>query len=244
MASYKTTGIVLRRSNFGEADRIVTFLTPDRGKIRVVAKGVRRIKSRMAGHLELFNTVEIMLAEGRNLDIITSARLQRSADAIVQDYERMGHGYLFAEMVDRLVEDDHAHPELFDQLDVVYQRLGEEGINVLTELHFKLNLLDTLGYRPHLEACAVCHNHDETQTYYISPAAGGMVCANCTSLRSLPMTSNHIKLWRLALNHPVDQLAVVKDAGVLAQETMPAVDEFYDYTFGKRFKSQQFLTRA
>src|SRR5438045_828289 len=105
MAFYKTTGIVLRRMNLGEADRIITILTRDHGKVRAVAKGVRRIKSRMAGHLELFGAVELMFAEGRNLDIITSARLMRSAELLSDTPKTLGYAFLLTEMLDRLIDE-------------------------------------------------------------------------------------------------------------------------------------------
>ncbi len=243
MSQVKTEGIVLRRSNFGEADRVITFLTPDRGKVRAVAKGVRRIKSRMAGHLELFGSVEIMLASGRNLDVITSARLTRSADSILADYERVGYGYLFAEMTDRLLEDEQSHPELYASLTESYEYLAEQGVDRLVELFFKLRLLDALGYWPHLSNCTVCHQ-EITEQFYFAPIAGGVVDAGCTTDRSLPMSVNQIKLWRLVLSNPLDKLRKIAQVQALAEETLAHCHEFYDYTFGKRFRTHQFLARV
>ena len=116
MATYKTRGIVLRRHNLGEADRIITFLTTDRGKLRAVARGVRRIKSRQAGHLELFSETDLMLAEGRNLDIITSARLRVVDDRLTSDLRRLGTAYLMAEMTDVLLDDNEPQADIYASL--------------------------------------------------------------------------------------------------------------------------------
>ncbi len=103
----------MRRMNLGEADRIITFITPDHGKLKAVARGVRRIKSRLAGHLELFGDVQLMLARGHNLDVITSARAAQSHLAIADDLERLSQAYLMAEMVDKLVREESVGPGVY-----------------------------------------------------------------------------------------------------------------------------------
>jgi DNA repair protein RecO (recombination protein O) len=243
MPTYKTKGIVLRRSNFGEADRVITFLTPDHGKLRAVAKGVRRIKSRMAGHLELFNVVELMLAEGKNLDIVTSARLIQSADQISSDYERLGYGYLFAEMIDRLLEVGEQNIKLFENLIETYRDLSERGHAAELELWFKLQLLDSLGYRPHLDGCVVCHRSDSEIGYNLNPQTGGIICTGCSTSRQFPMSTAAIKLWRLVLDNPLEGVRRVNGAGELSKSTLALADELYDFTFGKRFHSQAFLAK-
>lgn len=235
MGYYKATGIVLRRTNLGEADRIITALTREHGKVRAVAKGVRRIKSRMAGHLEPFGVVELMFATGRNLDIITSARLIRSGDNISITPEALSYGFLLAEMLDKLIEEGVEQAPLYEAVEACYEDLSRRGGDAVVELFFKLRLLDSLGYHPRLDGCSICGESDAEMQYFFVPEIGGIVDGACTSSRLFPMEINRIKLWRLMLSHPLVQVRRLHGAGPLAIQSLEACNNFYDYTFGKRF---------
>ncbi|HSH31825.1 MAG TPA: DNA repair protein RecO [Candidatus Saccharimonadales bacterium] len=241
MAYYQTVGIVLRRTNLGEADRIITFLAPELGKVRAVARGVRRIKSRLAGHLELFGEVDLMLAEGRSLDVITSARLQRPAEAMASDYGRLAAGYMLAEMLDRLVGEGAAGRELYESTRAGYLDLINQGASQLLELWFKLRLASALGYRPQLNRCTLCQGQPASQAYFFSSEAGGIVDGSCASSRRHPMTPNQIKLWRLLLVAPLERVRRLEGAAEAAAASLGTCDAFYDYTFGRRFTSSQLL---
>ena len=177
MGTYATHAIVIGRHSFGEADRILVMLTPEQGVIRAVAKGIRKIKSRLAGHLELFSESELMLATGRNLDVVTSARLIRHLSA--DNYDRMRLAYLFAEMINRLAGEHEHHEGLYSLLQEAFAVLavGETMPSALLELWFKLRLLDRLGYRPELDACVACGTADPAREYLFSPVLGGIVDA-------------------------------------------------------------------
>lgn len=241
MATYATSAIIIGRYNFGEADRIIVLLTPDKGVIRGVAKGVRRIKSRLAGHLELFSHSDLMLVEGRNMDTITSARLKRHL-AVGDDYERMQLAYLAAEMLSKLGGDDEQHDGLFQLADEFLSVLGVQSSSPELELWFKLRLLDCLGYRPQLDHCIVCDSGDPDRTYLFNAELGGIVDRGCSTPGNEPMTHAQIKLWRLMLANSFLDLKTVGGLRELAQQTLPICNQFYDYTFGRRFKAAEVLT--
>src|SRR5687768_2124065 len=90
---YRTEAVILRRSDFGEADRLLTLFTARYGKRRVIAKGARKTTSRRAGHIELFNRVELQLATGRNLDIVTDAQIVDPYKQLHEDLPRLSHAY-------------------------------------------------------------------------------------------------------------------------------------------------------
>ena len=230
MATYKTTGIVLRRHNLGEADRIITFLTPDRGKLRAVARGVRRIGSRQAGHLELFSQVDLMLAEGRNLDIITSARLRRYPEQIGSDYARLRHGYVFASLLDRLIEVGPSQG-LYNLARVGFDRLDAAGVSSGLELGFKLQLLDRLGYRPNLERCGRCGRAVTVGS--IDAAAGGLVCRDCAVSGLAALDAPGLELWRRLL--AADQPPASAGDESIASVGLAVCDTFYEYIFGRAF---------
>jgi DNA repair protein RecO (recombination protein O) len=232
---YPTSAIVIGRLNLGEADRILTLLTPDYGKLRVSIRGVRKIKSRLAGHVELFSQTRLMLAKGKSLDVVTSAELVHSLDAILARPERLDLAYLMASMFDRLSVEGEAQPELYDLAKEFLANLDGTADPALLELGLKLRLLATLGYQPELGHCVVCRGSDPAKVYYLSPERGGLVDEGCGLAGGYRFDQRAIKLWRLALTLPLSRLDDIDGAGKLAQTSLDLVDQFYEYHFGRRF---------
>lgn len=236
MATYKTTGLVIGRTNLGEADRIITIMTDDRGKLRAVARGVKKIKSRLAGHIEPFSRVELMLAEGRSLDVITSAQLLWYPHSLTQDFAKLSRAFMIAAMLDRLTEEHLSQPELLASAQETLDGL-ETGVDpALAELYFKLRLLAILGYQPQLEHCAVCHSSDQALSWRLSPERGGLVDSGCSSVLDPAVDARAIKLWRLCLVRTLDGLAQVEGAMGVATNSLDACDRFYEYHFGRSFR--------
>jgi DNA repair protein RecO (recombination protein O) len=241
MATYKTKGIVVGRHNLGEADRIMVILTPEHGVVRAVARGVRRIKSRMAGHLELFCESELMLAEGRNLDVVTSARLLWHGD-LTADYSRLQTAYLVAEMISRLSGEEQAHPGMYELVQATLQRLADGAdAGPALELWFKLRLLDVLGHRPDLAGCMICGSDDAADRYYFNNELGGLVDSAHKTAANLELSQQQIKLWRLMFGHDFDTIRRVPEAGELAAGSLGVINGFYHYTFGRTFHSSASL---
>ena len=158
---YRTEGIVLRRQDFGEADRIITLYSPTHGKIRAIGKGVRRTKSRVGGHVELFTHVNVLVAQGRNLDIITQAEARGTFAAIRDDLWRATYACYCAELVDRMTEERLENRAIFDLLllQLGYLNGAAEPGQRRAELSvrtFELRLLGVLGYAPELFRCVEC----------------------------------------------------------------------------------------
>lgn len=239
MPTYKTVGIILRRTEFSEADRILTILTPEHGKISAIAKGVRRQNSKLGSHLEIFNQIDFMLARGKNLDVVTSARATKRYDNIVTNYDAMRIGFLVCEMINKLTDSQVARA-VYDLAAATFSGLNEFSETHITELYFKLHLLDILGYRPDLSKCMQSHDEIEAgKHYFFSSERGGFVHEQHGNGHEPKITTNHIKLWRLIYDYPLAKLQKVKGAGEAASDTMPILDDFYNYLFGKRFKSAE-----
>jgi len=235
MASYQTTGIVIGRTNFGEADRVIRLLTPDHGKLSAVAKGVRKIKSKSGGHLELFGEVKLVLATGRNLDVITSARLAWYPHSLALDYSRLGLAYAFASMMDRLAQEHHEQPELYRHLQEALRCIEEGATGPLIELWFKLRLLNVAGYRPELMQCVICGQASDNLVYQFDAARGGIVCPADAAATSRPIDTRTIKLWRLLSDHPYATVRQIQEAEGLATASLLLCDEFYEHHIGKAF---------
>lgn len=178
---YRTDAVVLSRMALGEADRILTIFTPRFGKLRVVAKGVRRPTSRLGPHLEYFSKSALMLARGRDLDVVTSAETLDLHLNLRTDLAAFGHASHIAELLLRLTEDRQEQAEAFDLLTRSLKLLDNQVDPFAVTRHFELALLGLLGYRPELYSCVVCRNPiGETPNRFI-PARGGFACASCAS---------------------------------------------------------------
>jgi DNA repair protein RecO (recombination protein O) len=234
MPTYQTTGFVLKRHNFGEADRIITFFTNDRGKVRAVAKGVRRITSKFGGHLEVFGEVQLMLAVGKNLDVVTSARLQQGFENLSQNYSALSYAYLIGDMTDKLTVEDQALPVVYKLLAECFGRLEAGEGDDLFELYFKLRLLDALGYRPELDDCVVCGQAGQGD-YQFSDELGGVLHMRCKSGVATAISLNQIKLWRLIYHNPLSQIRKLGGVEKAAGEGLGLCDRFYEFTLGRSY---------
>ncbi len=144
-------GIVLSRTDYGEADRIVTLLTPDRGKLRLMVRGVRRMKSKMAGGIELFSVSDITYIEGRGeIGTMISSRLKTHYGDIVKDIDRVQLGYELIKMTNKTTE-DHPEPEYFSLLQTAFESLNDPPVsNDLILAWFQAQLLKQAGHSPNL----------------------------------------------------------------------------------------------
>lgn len=145
MASYKTEAIILSRINLGEADRIITLFSKHYGKLKVLAKGVRKIHSRKGGNLELFNQVKLVLAKGKNLDIITEVELVQAFAKWRKNLTRVGVAYYFTELIDKLTAEEQENQEVYNLLKEFLSRLSEKDLVKLIR-QFEEKLLDHLGF--------------------------------------------------------------------------------------------------
>jgi DNA repair protein RecO (recombination protein O) len=180
MQLYRDDGVVLRTQKLGEADHIVTVLTRKTGKVRAVAKGVRRTKSRFGGRLEPFTHVDLLLYQGRSLDTITQAEVIRSYGApLTADYPRYTAGVAMLETAERFTPEEK-EPTLRQFLLLIggLRALGEgEHEPRLVLDAYLLRSLAVAGYAPSLDECARCGTSGRLPAFAIP--AGGMVCANC-----------------------------------------------------------------
>jgi DNA repair protein RecO (recombination protein O) len=176
---HRTEAIVLKRHDFGEADRILTLYTPDRGKLHAIAKGVRRITSRKSGHVELFTHTGLLLAEGRNLHVLTQAETIQPYLGIRVDLLRTTYAYYVAELVDRFVGEGVESRPTFDLLRDGLQAISDCADPSLATRFFEIRFLGVLGYRPQLFHCAGCGSELEPGDTAFSPEAGGALCSEC-----------------------------------------------------------------
>jgi DNA repair protein RecO (recombination protein O) len=212
-----TTGIVLARTEFGEADRILTLLTPDHGKLKVIAKGVRRPRSKLAGGIELLSVSNITVLPGRgDLGTLVSSRLITHYGNIVQDINRTMLSYDFLKRINRVTE-DAAGEEYFMILQRTFEALNDLEFSAeLTELWFTMQLLNVTGHMPDLQTDTEGQKLQADEQYlfdFENMAFRGQ--------KGAPFTANHIKLLRLsyATDQPL-KLKQVTDADKCAPDVL------------------------
>ncbi len=176
---YRTEAIILRRQDFGEADKLLTIYSPGFGKTRVLAKGIRRPKSRKGGHVELFTHSSLLIAKGKSLDIVTQAETIHSFLPIRRELVRTGYAYYAAELLDKFTEEGVDDKPLFDLFLRALFWLSEAEDLDLVLRYFELHLLRHAGYAPQLFECLRCSCLIESATSFFSLEYGGLLCAHC-----------------------------------------------------------------
>jgi DNA repair protein RecO (recombination protein O) len=178
--SFRCTAIVLRHSNWGEADRMLTLFTSEMGKLRAIAKGARKMRSRKAGHLEPFTHVRLMLARGRDLLIVTQAETVDAYLPLREDLVKTGYAAYVLELIDRFSYEDETESSIpFRLLAETLGRISQETDAWLAVRYYEMRLLDYLGFRPHLFKCANCERAIQPEDQFFSPSVGGVICPRC-----------------------------------------------------------------
>ena len=178
MPSYRDQGIVLRTHKLGETDRIVHLLTQGRGKVRAVARGIRRPGSRFGGRLEAFSHVDLQLYEGRNLDLITQAELIAPHAHIRAGYPTSAAASVMAELVDHVAQEGERDNAVFLLLRSGLQALDAEPEDPAVFVDaFLLRIASAVGFHAFTDACAVCRAPGDHR--FLSVRAGGVLCADC-----------------------------------------------------------------
>jgi DNA repair protein RecO (recombination protein O) len=215
MTLYRDQGVVLRTWKLGEADRIIVLATAGHGKVRAVAKGVRKTKSRLGGRLEPLTNVNLLMYEGRELDIVSQVETIDHFRAIREDLERMTDAMALLEVVDQVAQEREANPRLYQMLVGALRSLAEIRAPLLVPAFF-WKLLSLEGAHPLLGQCATCGlSGAEVDLVAFDLTEGGALCRSCR--RGLPMSADALALIRRILEGGL--------TGALAEEPGPVVSE-------------------
>jgi DNA repair protein RecO (recombination protein O) len=182
MASYRDSGVVLRTIRLGEADRIVTLLTMEHGKVRAVAKGVRKVKSRIGARLEPLTHVDVLCWRGRNLDVVSQVEVVDVFREIRGDLGRLSAAMTMIEIADQATVDHQGAPELYTLLVGALRTLETTGSPVILAA-FCLRLLSIEGVGITSEACAACGSSGPLVAF--EAGEGGFLCGDCRRGRAV-----------------------------------------------------------
>jgi DNA repair protein RecO (recombination protein O) len=216
----QTQGIVLSRTDYGEADRIITVLTPEQGKLRLMARGVRKPKSKLAGGIELFSISDLTFVRGRgDIGTLISSRLARHYGRIVQDIDRVQLGYELIKRLNRATEDE-PEPEYFTLLARALEALDDPEIDrTLTGSWFSAQLLRLAGHTPNLKTAADGQLLQPGATYTFDPEHMAFVPRGEGTYNA-----DHIKVLRLLFSdHTPHDIARVVGIGAAVTAVTPLI---------------------
>lgn len=239
---YRVRGIVLRRRDLGEADRIITIFTAERGKLRIVAKGTRRPSSKMAGHLEPFCATRLLVARARNLDIISQAETIEHFSALRASETAIATAGYLAELIDALMPEDQAHESVYELTYAALRLLSEDHDPRLVTHIFEMGLLRQLGYRPELVTCVMCGAE-------ILPVPngfaldGGVICPNCLRVRpdAVTLSVNALKLLRAIDRGDIERLFTLRVPNTIWREVGDVLNAYITRVTGRESPARRVL---
>jgi DNA repair protein RecO (recombination protein O) len=243
---FRTPAIILKRFDMGEADRLLTLITPHHGKIEVVAKGARKLTSAKTGHVELFTRADMLIHRGRDLGIVAQAEMTAPYIPLRDNLTLGAYAAYAAEMADRFTtsgDDDTAR--LFTLLDETFERLCTDPDPRLALRYYELHLLDVVGFRPELNECVIGHEDVQPEDQYFSNAEGGVVCprdaARGTSFVPLPLLT--LKVLRHMQRSAYPQIKALSVTTALHDDLERVLQGYVTFLLERRLQSADFIRR-
>ena len=235
---------MLRRLDYGEADRILTLLTREHGKLSAIAKGSRRAKARSANGLDLFTRSRMMLAKGHNLDVVAQTEPRGDVRHISGDLQRTAYACLVVEVVDKVLEERHPVDDVFQLVVTSIERLNQPQRPPRAEsAWFVMRILELLGYAPQLADCPGCNRPLPEAAGWFSPLLGGILCRECGAGRQAgsPVSVNSLKVLRVMAAGDAalyDRLRLSSEA---LHEIEAALEAQLEYHLDRQLKSLDFI---
>ncbi|KAB2952276.1 DNA repair protein RecO [Heliorestis acidaminivorans] len=253
MALLRVQGLVIRSRSYGEADRLLTLLTLEKGKISAIAKGVRKPTSRLKAGIQLFSHSHLMVHEGKNLHTVTQAEAIEAFYALQIDPDRFAHASYMAELVDKFTL-EQGGSDLYPLLLTFWHLLTVYDIAMVTRL-FELRFLDQLGYGPAFSACVICGNPlmedlaRLTQPYLYAPLRGGFIGNCCSNYErgkvdrdsEIIIAPNTVALLRYLRNMDPRQIGKLKAGIKTAKQARELLQETIKCRYEGRMRSWSVL---
>ena len=242
MPLYKEQGIVLRSHKLGEADKIVTILTQGSGKVRAVAKGIRKTRSRFGARLEPFTHVSLLLYRGKSLDTVTQAEILSPFLTLRREFDLITAGETMLEATDKVAEEHERNVRLFMLLLSGLRSLELMPADPAAVAEsFLLKLLSLSGFHPALSACAVCGARGPS---LFAAGQGGAVCEGCADYGAGPVSPESLALLASLASADIREAGDVVLNGDVRREARGMLYGFTEYYLERRMRSLPLLARG
>jgi len=242
MALYRTDAVVLGHRNLGEADKVLTLFSPDKGKIHVVARGVRRPRSPILAGTQLFCYSNFLILENKSLDSISQCEIKESFFRIRQSLEAVAYGLYFAELLRASTPLEDKNKQLFDFfLKTMYLLQESENPEVLSRI-YEIKLLALNGFTPELFRCVNCGKKN-FDIIYFSPSMGGILCRDCIEKdkKAVNITTDTLNVMRKMLTKTYEELEDIEIKEYTKQQLQEILELFIEYHIDKKLKTTQFI---
>jgi DNA repair protein RecO (recombination protein O) len=242
--TYTTEAIVLTRFDLGEADRVLTLITPGAGKLKAIAKGIRRPTSRLGGSLEPFAELRVALARGRTFDVVTQVSIGHPWLRLRDSLESAATAWYLAELADRSLEERHGAAAVYHLLRRAYELLDAGMAPGRVARWYEMHLADELGVRPEIDRCVECDRLLEPgERFRWIPPLGGVVCERCPGPPHdrAGLSLEALKLLKAYQRLDVEALAGLRIARLVEAEVEAALREFVAVVLERRARSLAFL---
>ena len=243
---YRTDAIILRRADFGEADRLLTVYTPERGKMRLLAKGVRKTTSRKAGHVELFMLTNMLIAHGRTWDIVSQAEIVEPYRILREDLDKTSHAYYLAELLDRFTEEHDTNAPLFELLALTLAHLEHTDDPFIVLRYFEMHLLSLTGFQPQLHFCVACQEALEpVDDNYFHFVDGGALCPTHGPSRpnAEPLPLPILKVLRFLQTESWEKIVKLQLTAATRREVESLLLGYITFLLERQLKSVDFLRK-
>jgi DNA repair protein RecO (recombination protein O) len=241
---YTTAAIVLSRFDLGEADRVLTLITPGGGKIKAIAKGVRRPTSRIGGSLEPFAELTVALARGRTFEVVTQVSVDHAWLRLRDSLESAATAWYLAELADKSLEEGHAAQALYLLLRRAYELVDAGMAPGRVARWYEMRLADELGVRPEVDRCVECDRVLEAEeTFRWVPPLGGVLCHRCPGPPAVRtgLSLEALKLLKAYQRLDIEALASLRLAPTVEREVEAAMREFIRHALERDARSLAFL---
>ncbi|MEO7664164.1 MAG: DNA repair protein RecO [Candidatus Limnocylindrales bacterium] len=241
---YTTDAIVLSRFDYGEADRILTLLTPGSGKIKAIAKGIRRQKSRIGGSLEPFAELRLALAHGRTFDVVTQVEVIHPWLRMRDDLVSFGTASYLGELADRTQEERHVGESIYLLLKRAFELLDTGMAQTRVARWYEMHLADELGVRPEVDRCVECGRLLEADEHYRwMPPLGGVLCEHCPGPPQdrTPLSLEALKVLKAYQRMDVEAIAALRIRPAIEAEVESAMRAFLAWSLERSPRSLAFL---
>ncbi|MBI4339919.1 MAG: DNA repair protein RecO [Chloroflexi bacterium] len=241
--TYTTEAIVLRASPMGEADRLLTLLTPAYGKLQATARGVRKTTSKLGGHLDLLTRSSLTLSHGQSLDTVTSAEALETFQALKSSLPTLSKAIYLAELADAFHPLESPGPAAYALLLEALRALETPADAALDLRYCELHFLGSAGFLPELGSCTQCQETLLPGHHYLSPAGGGVLCPACKAsyADSAPISVDALKVLRYLSMNSLATALRVKVRQPLHRELAAHMSNLLRYTLEREMRSGAFL---
>lgn len=239
----RTQAIVLKGLDLGEADRLITIFSREKGKLRIVANGVRRTRNNMSALVQPFTYNNVLIYKGSSIPKLRQGEILDSFLPLHEDLLSVASASYVIELIDLLLEEEDTQVDIFTLLLITLQIIKEQGHSDILLRYFELHLLSLLGYQPHLVSCVQCNKEmAANEATYFSAKSGGLKCFNCHDpILDGKISKASLSLMRNLLTIPLSRLRSLVSSQIILAETESIMENYIQYYTERKLKSLPFL---